>query len=120
VHEVPVFQSPTSCLLQVILMQDEPTVLNRQTLQVFLSFWNKISESRQWITSGTYERHHLLHASMSCFTVSGRIPLLPFASTLILNARSLRVLSGVRGCPTPAAWDRIKFSCSLVRFSWEI
>lgn len=42
-----------------------------------------------------------LNTSMTCLRVSRDIPLYPLARTLILSANSMRVLSGVRGFPTP-------------------
>lgn len=42
-----------------------------------------------------------LNTSITCLRVSRDIPLYPLARTLILNANSMRVLSGVKGFPTP-------------------
>lgn len=53
-----------------------------------------------------------LKASTSCKRVCSFIPLYPLAKTLIRSARSMRVFSGGKGWPTPAACERIKFSCS--------
>lgn len=42
-----------------------------------------------------------LNTSITCSRVSRDIPLYPLARTLILSANSMRVLSGVKGFPTP-------------------
>ena len=97
-------------------------------LKIFGTFHKKINYGSSLIVKSSWLKNVLLSpglkswrqssplkASMTFWSVSIEIPEYPLARTLILRASSILVFWTLRGCPTPAAWDRIRFSWSSLK-----
>lgn len=60
-----------------------------------------------------------LKAAMYWLSTFREMPEQPLARTLILRASNILVLSGVKGDPTPAEWDLIRFSCNSLKIKYR-
>jgi hypothetical protein len=94
--------------------------LNRQKRKIYKTYTQMKTNEQNLLISMSFHTNIInfglpLNASTNCSRVLREIPLYPFAKTLILRARSIRVFSGGSGSPTPAAWDRMRFSWSSLR-----
>ena len=97
---------PRSCFLDPLPEECADivsTMLNGQRLAVFSTAFH-LRYNNHWLR---LFKNSPLKASIYCCNVFKEIPLQPLAKMLILNASSIRVLSGDNGLPTPGVRENI-------------